>query len=97
MERSGTVVNSSDLLYRECSGEMDMRRKWTNEKPTQPGAYWVRGYEITDRSEAALVEIRSMHGVLCSNIHAQNTDADDFSPIEKMTDRIEWCGPLMRA
>ena len=74
-----------------------MELSWTKSKPTKPGAYWVRGYHIGHRNEAALVEVRELHGELCSNLHARNSDNDDFDALENHTDNLEWCGPLLPA
>ena len=72
-----------------------MAKDWTKEKPTQPGAYWVRGYDIGNRNETALVEVREQDGELCSNLHNRNTDVSDPMPLADHSERFEWLGPLI--
>ena len=73
-------------------------RAWSAAKPAAPGAYWVRGYAMGDREEMALVEIREVAGVLCSNLHGRNSDDDGaFDALEAHCDDFEWFGPLAPA
>lgn len=75
-----------------------MELNWTKSKPTEPGAYWVRGYHIGRRNEAALVVVSERNGELCSNLHSTNSDNDDEpTPLVNHNTRFEWCGPLVPA
>lgn len=67
--------------------------KWTHEKPTQPGAYWIRGNLL---QEDVLVQVKVVNGVLSCNLHQVNSDPGlDFGfTIEKLSDDFEWLGPL---
>lgn len=74
-----------------------MELNWTKNKPTEPGAYWVRGYWLGRPKKAALVEVRDLDGELCSNLHCTNSDDDNdsFGALESYSDAFEWCGPLV--
>lgn len=76
-----------------------MELNWTTNKPTTPGAYWVRGYHVGYRDEAALVEVREIDGELCSNLHETNSDSANrnFDALAHHNDSFEWCGPLVPA
>jgi len=67
--------------------------KWTHEKPTQPGAYWIRGNLF---QEDALVQVKLVDGVLSCNLHQVNSDPgfEYGYTIEKMNKDFEWLGPL---
>ena len=67
---------------------------WTKNKPTIPGAYWVRGYSNDYPNEAALVEVCGQNGTLYCNLH-ENNSSSKFSSLDKYDDRFEWCGPLV--
>lgn len=71
----------------------DAPSKWTHEKPTQPGAYWIRGNLLR---EDALVQVRAMGSVLCCNLHQVNSDPGfEFGfTIEQLSEDFEWLGPL---
>lgn len=75
-----------------------MELKWVNIKPTEPGAYWVRGYVLGRPECKALVEVTEHHGELFCNLHTVNSDnegpdAADF--LSDYSDSFEWCGPLV--
>ncbi len=74
-----------------------MEMIWTKNKPTEPGAYWVRNYCVTNPKEAALVEVRdvAMSGELCSSLHEVNSEITRWRPISRHFDGMEWCGPLV--
>ena len=74
-----------------------MELNWTKNKPTAPGAYWVRGYHVGHRDDRALVEVRETDGELCSNLHNVNSDPHDPMPLADHSGRLEWCGPLVPA
>ena len=75
-----------------------MELYWTKNKPTTPGAYWVRGYEVGRSHRKALVVVMERGGELCSNLHSTNSDNDDEpTPLANHSDRFEWCGPLVPA
>ncbi|MBD9653546.1 hypothetical protein IB239_01810 [Pseudomonas sp. PDM12] len=66
---------------------------WTNTKPTQPGAYWVRGNGL---ERPALIQVQAQLEQLWCNLHMCNTEPDfDFGySIEQLSDTFEWFGPL---
>ena len=76
-----------------------MELHWTKNRPTVPGAYWVRGYWLGRPNKAALVEVRYLDGELCSNLHCTNSDDDNdgFDTLANHSDKFEWCGPLVPA
>jgi hypothetical protein len=66
---------------------------WTHNKPTLPGAYWIRGNLLQDD---ALVQVKLLDGVLLCNLHQVNSDPSiEFAfPIAKLNPDFEWLGPL---
>lgn len=75
--------------------------KWDTTKPIDPGAYWVRGYEIGNELKQALVEISTdSEGCLRCNLGKDNADTfddkpDGWAPLSRLSSSFEWCGPLM--
>lgn len=73
--------------------------QWTNAKPEHPGAYWVRGFRLGEpASRPALVEVtRNETGTLLCNINDSNTNDEtrEWSFVEDLSERFEWCGPLL--
>lgn len=71
---------------------------WTKDKPTAPGAYWVRGFRLGEPdSRPALVEVtRSDAGTLLCNLNDSNTNDEtrEWSFVEDLAERFEWFGPL---
>lgn len=83
------------------------RLNWKQQKPTEPGAYWVRGFNAwrpASRQFQALVQVRLYHfedsdfgTELVCNLH-QSTSEDDlrnWSPVADYNDKFEWAGPLV--
>ncbi|MDP2747981.1 hypothetical protein [Pseudomonas sp.] len=72
--------------------------QWTHAKPTVPGAYWVRGFRIGESdSRPALVEVAiDEAGTLLCNMNDSNTNDQtrEWSWVEDLAERFEWCGPL---
>jgi hypothetical protein len=79
-------------------------KTWRHTKPTEPGAYYVRGFNW-GRGELqleALVQVawhkfksETVKELVC-NLH-KSTSEDDleaWSPLCDMSDDFEWCGPL---
>lgn len=67
---------------------------WTHAKPTQPGAYWIRGNGL---ARAALIRVAMDQGELCCNLHMHTTD-HDFAygyTIAQLDDEFEYLGPLV--
>lgn len=67
---------------------------WTHDKPTQPGAYWIRGNLL---QADALVKVQMVDGELWCNLHLVNTEASleyGYS-IAQLSPEFEWLGPLM--
>lgn len=70
---------------------------WTNDKPTIPGAYWIRGNGL---EMPALLHVRPDEehgGVLSCNLHQRTTEFDmAYSyTIEQLAPEFEWSGPLV--
>jgi hypothetical protein len=79
---------------KQYSGTIPCSPDWTHDKPTQPGAYWIRGNGL---SRAALIQVIEDEGELCCNLHMHTTDSD-FSygyTIEQLDDEFEYLGPLV--
>jgi hypothetical protein len=72
--------------------------QWTHAKPTVSGAYWVRGFRIGEPdSRPALVEVAiDEDGTLLCNMNDSNTNDQtrEWSWVEDLAERFEWCGPL---
>lgn len=66
-------------------------RGWTQKKPTQPGAYWIRGSLL---QADALVEVAQADGVLWCNLHGINSEPRFGFTIRQLSDDFEWLGPL---
>ena len=69
--------------------------EWTHAKPTQAGAYWIRGNLLM---EPALVQVKNDRGQLWCNLH-MNTTEPDFRHgfcIAQLSDQFEWIGPIGR-
>jgi len=66
---------------------------WTHDKPTQPGAYWIRGNLLLTN---ALVEVKLVDDVLWCNLHQVNTELryEDTFTVEQLNSDFEWLGPL---
>lgn len=72
---------------------MKQEPSWTHEKPTQPGAYWIRGNSL---EEPALIQVKQDCGDLWCNLHMRTTEPDfgyGYS-IAQLSDQFEWLGPL---
>jgi hypothetical protein len=71
---------------------------WTQDKPTAPGAYWVRGYRLGEPdSRPALVEVtHNDDGKLLCNLHEHNSNDEthQWSFVADFAERFEWFGPL---
>lgn len=71
---------------------------WTKDKPTAPGAYWVRGYRLGEPdSRPALVEVtHNDDGKLLCNLHEHNSNDEthQWSLVADFAERFEWFGPL---
>ncbi len=67
---------------------------WTREKPTIPGAYWVRGFDTDDRSMTALVEVFYDEHNLFVNLHECNSEKASGFMLAAVSPNFEWQGPL---
>lgn len=67
---------------------------WTHDKPTQPGAYWIRGNLL--RADA-LIEVKLVDDELWCNLHLVNTEhrIEYGFTIDQLSPDFEWLGPLM--
>lgn len=66
---------------------------WTHDKPTQPGAYWIRGNLL--RADA-LIEVKLVDDELWCNLHLVNTEhrIEYGFTIDQLSPDFEWLGPL---
>lgn len=80
-------------LHAIIGGIEDGPSGWSNQKPTQPGAYWIRGNLL---QADALVQVQVVDGVLWCNLHQVNTELrlDYGFTIEQLHQDFEWLGPL---
>lgn len=83
------------------AAEAQQAARWTNAKPTVPGAYWVRGFRVGEQNyRPALVEVaRNEAGALVCNMNDSNTNDElrEWSLVEDLAERFEWFGPLASA
>lgn len=67
---------------------------WSRNKPTQPGAYWIRGNGL---SRPALIEVvEEEPGELRCNLHDRTT-CDNFDygyDLIDLSPDFDWSGPL---
>lgn len=72
---------------------MTQEPSWTHAKPTQPGAYWIRGNSL---EEPALILVKNDCGELWCNLHMSTTEPDFGHGycIAQLSDQFEWIGPL---
>lgn len=74
---------------------------WTTKQPTEPGAYYVRGFNLGAKHQyEALVEVRKHDGELVCNLHESNSEPpgsrmSSWSFMSDMCEDFEWCGPLI--
>lgn len=71
---------------------------WTATKPTVPGAYWIRGFELSTGGGLALVEVApDEDGPLVTNLHCHNSDRNlrNWDLVESISEEFEWQGPLL--
>ncbi|MEA1606126.1 hypothetical protein [Pseudomonas spirodelae] len=66
---------------------------WTHNKPTLPGAYWIRGNLL--RADA-LIEVKRVDDELWCNLHLVNTEhrIEYGFTIDQISPDFEWLGPL---
>ena len=74
---------------------------WNKQKPSTPGAYYVRGYDLDHPATHALVEVMlDNDSELRCNLHESNSaeiddEFSDWSHMDDMSDGFEWIGPLV--
>lgn len=72
---------------------------WTTSKPKAPGAYWIRGFNLSGEfTESALVQV-ALEGdeqVLMVNLHQSTTEKDTayWYEVGDINSNFEWLGPL---
>jgi len=74
---------------------------WTNDKPTLPGAYWIKGAEHGNPEQVSLVQIDEHHGKLICSIGHDPSDQtnyakEDWYDVTKLDETFQWQGPLKR-
>lgn len=75
------------------ASSVDERAGWTEKKPTEEGAYWIRGNGL---EADALVQVKQEEGELWCNLHMRNSEpvfACGYT-IEQLSSEFEWLGPL---
>ena len=79
---------------------------WSKTRPTAEGAYYVRGFYLSQLAHCkALVQVRMHHfdgepaPELVCNLHESTSDDDpnSWSPIVDLAEEFEWLGPLYAA
>lgn len=75
------------------AGGVDERAAWTDRKPTEEGAYWIRGNGL---EADALVQVKHEEGELWCNLHMRNSEPvfEYGYTIEQLSSEFEWLGPL---
>jgi hypothetical protein len=74
---------------------------WTKNKPTKPGIYKVKGFNMfraPSKQRVAVVEVRSYRGRLHCNLHESNSSDDpvsEWSWMQDLNSDFQWCGPLV--
>ena len=72
---------------------------WTTSKPKAPGAYWIRGFNLSGEfTDSALVQV-ALEGdeqVLMVNLHQSTTEKDTayWYEVGDINSNFEWLGPL---
>lgn len=73
--------------------------KYTKQKPTIPGPYWIRGFDYGREDRAALVHVYQYNSELMElyvNLHESNTDeGGDHFRLSVLDEDFEWLGPLL--
>lgn len=67
-------------------------QEWKDEKPTESGIYWVRGFCYGRRYDMALVEVSYFDGDLICNLHRVNSERDkeNWPLVSELSDKFEW-------
>lgn len=72
---------------------------WSTDKPEAPGAYWIRGFNLSGEfKEAALVQVVRDEDADCLmvNLHQSTTESDTgyWYEVDDINAEFEWSGPL---
>ncbi|WP_280042057.1 hypothetical protein [Pseudomonas sp. Hg5Tf] len=72
---------------------------WSTDKPEAPGAYWIRGFNLSGEfNEAALVQVARDEDANCLmvNLHQSTTESDTgyWYEVDDINAKFEWSGPL---
>ncbi|MDD1012211.1 hypothetical protein [Pseudomonas rubra] len=72
---------------------------WSKDKPETPGAYWIRGFNLSGEfNEAALVQVARDEDANCLmvNLHQSTTERDTgyWYEVDDINAEFEWSGPL---
>lgn len=81
--------------------------EWTTDKPSRPGAYYVRGFNWgrNDEQYEALVQVASHWFLgdeapsLVCNLHESTSEEDlsNWCELKELSEKFEWAGPLLPA
>lgn len=85
------------LLVAQAAEAGQVPGGWKVGHPTQPGAYYVRGFRLFEGdSPAALVEVALDGDDLVCNLHESNSEEDlgRWSLLSDFNEGFEWFGPL---
>ena len=75
---------------------------WNKQKPTSPGIYGVRGFNIgrpPSKQSEAIVRVCKFRGKLVCNLHEYNSDepSDSWSLLSDMASYFEWREYVVKA
>lgn len=97
----GLTLRNDDVAYNEALDDVARlnaqqpaeQSPWVSDKPTKPGAYWIRGNGL---DEPAVIQVKIEEGELWCNLHQCNTEPHfGFGyTIDQLSDEFEWFGPL---
>lgn len=76
------------------------KKSWTKIKPTEQGAYWVKGFNLFRQPRQqveALVHVKMYRGKLIVNLHETNSsnEYENWYCISDLENHFQWCGPLL--
>ncbi|MBB3227046.1 hypothetical protein FHW69_001647 [Luteibacter sp. Sphag1AF] len=68
--------------------------RFTTDKPTRPGYYFVRGFDPGSLKRVAAVQVGMVNGELRVNLDQSNTDFEGVRSgyfISDVSEEFEWC------
>ncbi|WP_422422140.1 hypothetical protein [Pseudomonas sp. GZD-222] len=88
-----------ELLTQPAAQYQGEPASWSTDKPEAPGAYWIRGFNLSGEfNEAALVQVSRDEDANCLmvNLHQSTTESDTgcWYEVDDINAKFEWSGPL---